>query len=344
MKKLIFLCFFIIVAGASAQQVAYVTDTKFVGTSIAGTDTIHYFKSDPYEGDWIVYYDSTQKQIAFTKKYYTRQRYDYKSWYSNGQPKNFLINNDSLPVYQPHERTSWSCNGQKQTESRVTRDSTISRSWWKNGQLSIETRTWGGKPWDHKAGVRKWWHPSGILYRTDSFFVDSTISRYYHDSGQLSTITIYLRDTAGPFGLSCHYMHSFHPNGREQSTVLHPHLGRQPITYFYATGIRKAECEWMEGNIGLYKEWHENGKLKAEGNYSIGIKKFSHVKSINYYSTKTGHWIYYNEAGWKEKEEWRELDGSLTFKEYDASGKVINEGSSQEEIPAGVVFPEEYQH
>lgn len=328
---------------ASAQNIAYVTDKKTISTSVAGSDTVFGFRHLVDTGNWVVYYDSTQRQVAFTYNFLGNNRSDYKSYYGNGHPKQIRLNNDSVPYYR-QDQYAWYPNGQKHYEVYSTRDTNFTYDWWRNGQLSSVKKIWGGSPWKHDIGEQTEYHPTGVLYRNTTYAVDSTIIRYIHPNGQLGTIAIYKPDTSGSFGSRCFYMHSFHDNGKESSTELRPNLGRQPITYFYSSGIKKAQCDWMEGNIGPYKEWHENGKLKSEGLYIMGIKKFTNLKSVNYYPTKSGHWIYYNEAGWKEKEEWREIDGTVTFKEYNEKGEVVKDGEIQEEIPAGVVFPDAYQH
>lgn len=340
--RLLFPFIFLFVFDCYAQRIAYVTDTKTVGISIIGADTSHYIK-DLYSitENWIIYYDTTQSRIAKSITFYSKNRYDEKSWYSDGKPKAFSLNNDSTPYYQK-DGARWFPSGQLQSEHYATRDSSNGKSWWVNGQISTESKRWGGIPWNPKLGESKWYHPNGVMYRHAWSCGDSVIAHSLHANGAVSTITKTYPDTSKPFGVSCHYMHSFHDNGKEASTELHPNLGRQPITYFYPSGAIKEKGDWYEGRIGPYKEWYESGKIKSEGNYSVGIIYFPNHNSYNYYPTKTGHWIYYSEAGWIEKEEWREFDGVVTVKEYNEKSEVIKEYQNQVRIDAKE-FPEKYR-
>jgi hypothetical protein len=72
----------------------------------------------------------------------------------------------------------------------------------------------------------------------------------------------------------------------------------------------------------------------------MGTKYFPGHHVTNYYPTKTGHWIYYTEAGWIEKEEWRDFDGIVITQEYNEKGDVTISYQTQERIFEGTVFPE----
>jgi antitoxin component YwqK of YwqJK toxin-antitoxin module len=324
------------------QIVTFVTDTASVYLSV-WDDSTYYPKSVAPNTSWVIYFDPSRTTIASTKIYKTINRYDFKTWYPNGQSKRFELNNDSLPYYQKDVQ-EWYQNGSSKSCLKTTRDSTVSIYWWPNGQLHYNRKWWGGKNWDHTIGRSDWWHKNGVKYKTELIFPDSAIIQYFHSSGAICAINVFHTDRQATFGSSLHYKQFFCENGRIASTPMYPHLGRQPITYYDSLGKVVALGEWMlDGNIGPYKMWHSNGKLRCEGNYSMGIKYFPIQKVTNYYPTKSGHWTYYNEAGWKEKEEWRQLDGTVTFKEFNEHGDVINSGTWQEEIPAGVIFPKEYQ-
>jgi antitoxin component YwqK of YwqJK toxin-antitoxin module len=326
-----------------AQIIAFVQDAERVHFA-EWDDSTYYLKNAPSDTSWIIYFDSTQTTIASAHYYKSKSRYDFKSWHNNGQPKKIELNNDSLPYYYK-DVERWYRDGTRQSYYKTTRDSTISIYWWSNGQLSHDSRLWGGQSWNHTYGRCDFWHPSGVKYRIDFTTPDSIVSHFLFPTGKISCIQTFHSDTAAAFGFSLYYKQFFHENEKIASSPMYPHLGRQTLAYYDTSGKVVAQGEWMlDGNVGPHKTWYANGQLKSEGNYSMGLKKFPVQKVTNYYPTKTGHWIYYNEAGWKEKEEWRGIDGSVKFKEYNSKGEVIKEGETQEEIPAGTIFPKEYQH
>lgn len=57
--------------------------------------------------------------------------------------------------------------------------------------------------------------------------------------------------------------------------------------------------------------------------------------SINYYSTKSGHWVYYDEGEKIIKEEWYSnaewnVETLIKYKTYDKNGEVESEGEKKE--------------
>jgi antitoxin component YwqK of YwqJK toxin-antitoxin module len=337
MRCLFLITLLVATLSAPAQIIALVSDTSRVGL-YRFPDSTYYLKNAPEDTSYIIYYGDGKTQTATSRVYISKNRYDTKYWYSDGTPKKFELNIDSLPYYQK-ELTMWFPDGHLQKENKTTRDSLIMYDWWSNHQLQMVRKFWG-TPWKYEFGHTRFWNGSGFLVEQKWITPDSIITHNYFDNGAISWKRLHYRDTSAEQGWTCYYDETFHPNGVNYRTAVYPVKGRQACTYFYPSGNKKAECDWMEGNIGPYKEWYDSGKIKAEGNYSMGTKYFPGHHVTNYYPTKTGHWIYYTEAGWIEKEEWRDFDGIVITQEYNEKGDVTISYQTQERIFEGTVFPE----
>lgn len=334
-----FIVLFIAVAGQT-QIIAFTSDTLRVGV-LFPFDTCYYLRDAPSDASYIIYYDAAKTKIATSRTCISKNRYDVRYYYPNGQAKKFELNNDSLPYYHK-DYISWFSDGHLERQVTTTRDSTLVISYWSNRQLQVLEKSWGA-PWKHDYGHRIFWHGNGVLCEQNWFYPDSSITYNYHNDTAVSWIRVYHRDTTLKRNRFLYSDQTFHPDGSMSRSIVYPANGRQSCTYYYPSGAKKAECDWMEGNIGPYKEWHENGKIKSEGTFSVGIIYFPNQKITNYYPTKTGHWVYFNESGWIEKEEWRDFDGLVTVKEYNEKAEVIREYEIQVRIDAKE-FPEEYRN
>ncbi|MEO5643886.1 MAG: hypothetical protein ABIQ40_03900 [Bacteroidia bacterium] len=311
-----------------AQTIAFVSDTSEVKTNAFG-DTTYWFKNEPHEGVILVYYDKIQKQLAYTKTYYDKNRYDFTSWYRNGQLKKQEYNVDSLPYYRKIW-TEWFPDGKVRLIALETRDSSNTWNYFSNGQLAYVKRLKRNAPWKETAltGEERDFQGNATLFKIINYFADSTVATAVYPSGKVWSISVSLQDKSAPFGSKEHYRISFYENGQLQHTPLYPEKGRQAITYFYESGKIKEVGEWLNGNNGNFKEFYESGKLKAEGEYNVREKHFTSTTSVNYCPVKSGHWKYYFENGKLQREEF--YDGlNRSFKDYNKSGKVISEGKDQ---------------
>lgn len=103
-------------------------------------------------------------------------------------------------------------------------------------------------------------------------------------------------------------------------------------SYYSENGIKEKEIEY-QGNYynGIYREFYTNGKLKEEGNYIVIVQErevnlidpetFEETKSVRKMETsvKEGKWVYKDEHGKIEKEEYYE-EGKLKKKTSDNKG------------------------
>jgi hypothetical protein len=320
---------------AKAQVYAFVTDTAVIGRSVwYGGDTTYRIKAKPQSGRWIVYYDTTRKQIAFDINYKSYDRYDLYSWYRNGQQKKIDLNIDSMPSYVKNTE-EWNSDGQHIRSLKYTRDSCVYYNWFPNGQLVLEGRS-GGAPWreDLWRG-ESYTYVNGVVARIDKDLGDSSIVLFVYPDKKISQYSVYYPDKLAANGGRERIRIRYYQNGQLWQSVLYPEKGRQPIIYFYESGAKKEEGDWEYGNIGKHREYYESGKLKAKGEYVISKQVFNNsYNSINYYSTKSGHWVYYNEEGkiimeeWYSNPEWN-VETVIKYKTFGKKGIVETEGEKK---------------
>jgi antitoxin component YwqK of YwqJK toxin-antitoxin module len=321
-----------------AQVITTISDTAVVGKSWKfemDGDTNYWIKSNPQSGKYIVYFDATKKQIALSVNYYSSTRYDLYGWYRNGQQKIIDLNVDSLPYYRKNYEL-WNNKGQHIKSVKFSRDSCINYSWLSNGHLVMVSRSGGKIPWreDLWEGV-SYTYVNGVVSKIDEDFRDSIIIKFVYADLKPNRISVYYPDKTAPNGARERIRATYYENGQIMQSVLYPEKGRQAIIYYYESGKIKEEGEWENGNIGNHREYFEDGKIKAEGEYVISEQVFHNdFNSINYYSTKSGHWIYYNEEGKIVKEEWYSNtdwneETIIKYKTFDKNGKVETEGENK---------------
>jgi antitoxin component YwqK of YwqJK toxin-antitoxin module len=156
-------------------------------------------------------------------------------------------------------------------------------------------------------------NPGHYKMSTQKYFqpVNDGIWKYYDDHGK------YLRRELWDHG------HSKGIVVEAKDTM--PQSARKTITTYYPSGAKESEYDYWDGNVGAYKEWYENGKLKLVGQYEEADEKtwFRHVNK------KTGEWISYDEKGRKTETDWYK-DGYFTHsEEYNKHGKIIGEMASK---------------
>jgi hypothetical protein len=335
-RNIIFVLCFTLSFFAKAQVYTVVTDTAVVRRSVTyDGDTSYYMKKNHEAGRWIVYYDTTRKQIAFDINYKSHDRYDLYSWYRNGQQKTIQLNIDSMSSYRSNYE-SWYPNGQHFKSIKYTRDSCVSFYWFPNGHLLSEYRSGGTIPWreDLWRGETKT-YTDGYVSRIDISVGDSTITKFLSPDQKIWELYVSYLDKTAPNFSRVRIRIDYYDNGQLRHSILYPEKGRQQIIYYYESGAKQSEGEWENGKIGIHKEYFEDGKLKSEGEYIISQQVFHNsFNSINYYESKSGCWLYYNEEGkiimeeWYSNTEWN-VETVVKYKTFDKNGKVETEGEKK---------------
>lgn len=350
-----YLILFVALAGflrIHAQTIVYITDTNSVRTSVDPSgDTIYsliaagglkikngirYVEMNALTGTWVAYFDSSQKQMAFSKTFLSQNRYNYQSWYRNGQQRQLITNVDSMPPYRQNEQ-EWNENGQLLFSVTFFSDSSVTYRWDKNGKVTTIQKSIYAQPWNeiNATGFSVFNLPDGMI-DSSLYFADSTIRRTYFPSGKMAGVWKSRPDKTFPHGCREYYTALFYESGQLYYEV-YPDRGRQPVVYYYTSGKIKAECEYDQTNIGHYKEYYENGVLKAEGEYRRIEKHFPGFDDgqyVNYCSVKTGNWKYYSPKGRLQSEElYNGYDYS--FKIYNRFGHVKESGEKKLPSPPG---------
>lgn len=207
-----------------------------------------------------------------------------------------------------------------------------------NGMVSLE----GKYTNDMKNGYFKTYDESGKLIATTKWvdgeeqkdaaeLVRLELAKDYYPDGQVMTMQTFRN------GLAQGVRRDFDEEGNVVSGA------------FFNNGIKVAEGITLEDGVrdGDWKEFYDNGALKAEGSYSKGLKtgtwKFYHpngkLEQSGKYDAKgklTGQWVWYYPSGeiLREENYLNGLsDGLMT--EYDEEGNIIAEGEYIEGLEEG---------
>jgi antitoxin component YwqK of YwqJK toxin-antitoxin module len=103
--------------------------------------------------------------------------------------------------------------------------------------------------------------------------------KFWYDNGQLRTTEVYKN------GEKLSGSKSYYTDGKLESEIYYD--GKLSITY-YENGQKQTEGIFLKGDIpnGVWKGWHENGKINYEATYNngvnIGITKWYDVKGKLY--------------------------------------------------------------
>jgi antitoxin component YwqK of YwqJK toxin-antitoxin module len=75
----------------------------------------------------------------------------------------------------------------------------------------------------------------------------------------------------------------------------------QPVKKYHCNGNLRAEYNWYTfGYTGMYKEYHANGKISVQGQYTE-----KPTDQLVFMARKTGEWIYFDDKGKvTKKEKW----------------------------------------
>jgi antitoxin component YwqK of YwqJK toxin-antitoxin module len=299
-----------------------------VGYKATPFDTFIWVRHEPDKGRITVYYDDKRKHKALEVDYLGNKRFSSTSWYSNGIIRDQKLNIDSLPYYE-QDMEMWYPDGQQRLYTRTTADSMIAINWFNNGEIVYDKRVAGTGHWNFSkcTGITKTYNKLKVV-RLDIFYFDSTEVDFLFSSGRIATKTIYFFDNASAFGSHEHFQQSYNENGTIATTPIYAELGRQAVTWYDSTGHKTEEGDWLNGRIGVHREYYQNGSLKAEGEYTVREKHFTTTTSVNYCPVKSGHWKFYDETGKMIREEWYD-ELNRKFKTYDANGNVLTEGDDK---------------
>lgn len=107
---------------------------------------------------------------------------------------------------------------------------------------------------------------------------------------------------------------SFYDNGQiKQTPVDWKSFKKQKIVFYFQTGIKKYEMQWINGTlVDEYKEYFESGKIKIIGNYLNPMDIDPSTIPSSRHSIEHGIWKYFNE------------EGKLIKEEQFENGKILN--------------------
>ncbi|MDQ3109242.1 MAG: hypothetical protein M3R17_05065 [Bacteroidota bacterium] len=324
----------------------FVTDTAVIAASVRNTgDTNYYFRNPPVADTFIVYYDESKSQLALRKIIVAGFRYNSESWYRNGKMKKTEMNVDDLP-WNMHNTEEWYDNGKRKSSLTYSSDSCIYLEWWPNGNIAVEKRVGGSQPWEITlwAGQENHYETDCRLSESIIYSKDSALRYSYYYNGKLSRVSVTYPDSTIEGGIREHYRMSYYANGKKMHSPFYPDSGRQQITYYYLSGRIKSRGEWENGNDGDYKKRYDTPStkkrknVKEDGEYSATNSLVPHTRHRNYFIVKTGHWMYYDEAGKKSREEWYHPDHSMEFIIYDNTGKEKSKGKEELVLPQRILL------
>lgn len=158
------------------------------------------------------------------------------------------------------------------------------------------------------------WYIDGILKSTYKCNTDTCVHAEFYHSGQLREKNITWSDSSLPSGsFAWHYKAQYYENGQLIYTIGDPSKKEdQYRCKYYPSGQKLWESTLrFDCRIGPYKEWHSNGVLKIQGEYSD-----KHVTTWAKPEKKIGTWSYYNESGKLIKEEFYEEGKLVKTVEY----------------------------
>lgn len=120
---------------------------------------------------------------------------------------------------------------------------------------------------------------------------DSIHQRFFYNNGNIRAYNITHRTTKAWL-----YKEYYYENGKKwQSLILHPD-SLFPVVEYWENGNVKLEVNHYSGACwNKTRAFHENGKLKFEGQYKTFPENY---KELHYEtSQKTGTWKFYNSKG-----------------------------------------------
>ncbi|HTF02856.1 MAG TPA: hypothetical protein VK826_02490 [Bacteroidia bacterium] len=174
---------------------------------------------------------------------------------------------------------------------------------------SVKTGTWkeyykSGKvrsEWDYNTPLvplyppGKEWYEDGKLKIERSQTADTLIEMKYFPNGKLSALKKW--DKNG--------MWTLHKEWCDQGQLMLDYnptaSSPQPVKKYHCNGELRSEYNWYAfGYTGVYKEYHSNGKIAVQGQYTE-----KPVDQPVFMARKTGEWIYYDDKGKvTKKEKW----------------------------------------